>query len=86
MLVSSKNRRLSFDVSVRNRKENAYNTRVIATYSKNLFYASITPPVSVEQDTVVMVSGGYLSGYPNPVTILLFDRKSNINIPSTILC
>ncbi|KAJ8405542.1 hypothetical protein AAFF_G00315220 [Aldrovandia affinis] len=44
LLVSSKNRRLSFDVSVRNRKENAYNTRVIATYSKNLFYASITPP------------------------------------------
>ncbi|KAG5841151.1 hypothetical protein ANANG_G00196530 [Anguilla anguilla] len=44
MLVSSKNRRLSFNVLVANRKENAYNTRVVATFSKNLFYASITPP------------------------------------------
>ncbi|KAJ8396608.1 hypothetical protein AAFF_G00016740 [Aldrovandia affinis] len=43
-MVSNKNRRVSFDVSVENRKENAYNSRVIATYSKNLFYASITPP------------------------------------------
>ncbi|KAJ8380455.1 hypothetical protein SKAU_G00012330, partial [Synaphobranchus kaupii] len=43
-MVSFKNRRLSFDVLVTNRKENAYNTRVIATFSKNLFYASITPP------------------------------------------
>uniref|UniRef100_A0A4W5M7K8 Integrin subunit alpha 2 n=1 Tax=Hucho hucho TaxID=62062 RepID=A0A4W5M7K8_9TELE len=44
MLVSFKNKRLSFTVSVTNKKENAYNTRVMATYSKNLFYASITPP------------------------------------------
>ncbi|KAL2099997.1 hypothetical protein ACEWY4_004391 [Coilia grayii] len=44
MLVSQKNRRLSFIVSVTNKKENAYNARVSATYSKNLFYASITQP------------------------------------------
>nr|XP_023866490.1 integrin alpha-2-like [Salvelinus alpinus] len=44
MLVSFKNKRLSFTVSVTNKKENAYNTRVMATYSKNLFFASITPP------------------------------------------
>nr|XP_046188718.1 integrin alpha-2-like [Oncorhynchus gorbuscha] len=44
MLVSFKNKRLSFTVSVTNKKENAYNTRVMATYSKNLFYASISPP------------------------------------------
>eukprot|EP00063_Salmo_salar_P019348 XP_013994183.1 PREDICTED: integrin alpha-2-like [Salmo salar] len=44
MLVSFKNKRFSFTVSVTNKKENAYNTRVMATYSKNLFYASITPP------------------------------------------
>ncbi|XP_062410940.1 integrin alpha-2-like [Sardina pilchardus] len=44
MLVSQKNRILSFTVSVTNKKENAYNTRVSATYSKNLFYASITQP------------------------------------------
>ncbi|XP_055731056.1 integrin alpha-2-like [Salvelinus fontinalis] len=44
MLVSFKDKRLSFTVSVTNKKENAYNTRVTATYSKNLFYASINPP------------------------------------------
>ncbi|XP_048099786.1 LOW QUALITY PROTEIN: integrin alpha-2-like [Alosa alosa] len=44
MLVSYKNRRLSFEVVVMNMKENAYNTEIIATYSKNLFYASVTPP------------------------------------------
>ncbi|KAJ8339268.1 hypothetical protein SKAU_G00360540 [Synaphobranchus kaupii] len=43
-LVSNKNRRVSFDISVENRKENSYNSRVIATFSRNLFYASITPP------------------------------------------
>uniref|UniRef100_A0A3P8XLR0 VWFA domain-containing protein n=1 Tax=Esox lucius TaxID=8010 RepID=A0A3P8XLR0_ESOLU len=48
MLISLKNKRLSFTVSVVNKKENAYNTRVIVKYSKNLFYASITPPVSFE--------------------------------------
>ena len=48
MLVSYKNRRISFEVLVSNTLENAYNTRVLATYSKNLFYASITPPVSFE--------------------------------------
>uniref|UniRef100_A0A671T6P5 Integrin alpha-2-like n=1 Tax=Sinocyclocheilus anshuiensis TaxID=1608454 RepID=A0A671T6P5_9TELE len=36
-------RRLSFTVTVMNRKENAYNARVLASYSSNLFYASVTP-------------------------------------------
>ncbi|XP_063049895.1 integrin alpha-2-like [Engraulis encrasicolus] len=44
MLVSFKNRRLSFDVVVKNTKENAYNTQILMTYSKNLFYASVTAP------------------------------------------
>ncbi|KAL2092401.1 hypothetical protein ACEWY4_012199 [Coilia grayii] len=44
MLVSFKNRRLSFEVVVKNTKENAYNTQIMMTYSKNLFYASVTPP------------------------------------------
>uniref|UniRef100_A0A9J7YRU5 Integrin subunit alpha 2 n=1 Tax=Cyprinus carpio carpio TaxID=630221 RepID=A0A9J7YRU5_CYPCA len=38
-------RRLSFIVTVTNMKENAYNTRVSANFSSNLFYASFTPPV-----------------------------------------
>ncbi|KAL2100298.1 hypothetical protein ACEWY4_004692 [Coilia grayii] len=49
MLVSQKNRRLSFVVSVTNRKQNAYNARVLATYSTNLFYASLSQPNSTSE-------------------------------------
>ncbi|MBN3315480.1 ITA2 protein, partial [Atractosteus spatula] len=42
LLVSSKNRRISFAVEVENNKENAYNAKVTATYSKNLFFSSVT--------------------------------------------
>ncbi|XP_063066232.1 integrin alpha-2-like isoform X2 [Engraulis encrasicolus] len=48
MLVGQKNRRLPFTVTVTNQKENAYNTRVSATYSESLFYASVTQPVTFE--------------------------------------
>uniref|UniRef100_A0AAR2K4Z0 VWFA domain-containing protein n=1 Tax=Pygocentrus nattereri TaxID=42514 RepID=A0AAR2K4Z0_PYGNA len=44
-LVTHKTKRLSFTVTVMNRKENAYNTRVSAHFSSNLFYSSVTPPV-----------------------------------------
>uniref|UniRef100_A0A8C2G0R6 VWFA domain-containing protein n=1 Tax=Cyprinus carpio TaxID=7962 RepID=A0A8C2G0R6_CYPCA len=43
LMVSQNKRRLSFNVIVKNRKENAYNARVSARYSSNLFYASVTP-------------------------------------------
>ncbi|XP_026075197.1 integrin alpha-2-like [Carassius auratus] len=43
LAVSQNKRRLSFTVTVMNRKENAYNARVSARYSSNLFYASVTP-------------------------------------------
>ncbi|XP_016144322.1 integrin alpha-2-like [Sinocyclocheilus grahami] len=43
LVVSQNKRRLSFTVIVMNRKENAYNARVSASYSSNLFYASVTP-------------------------------------------
>ncbi|XP_065146398.1 integrin alpha-2 isoform X1 [Paramisgurnus dabryanus] len=43
LVVSQNKRRLSFTVTVMNRKENAYNARVSASYSNNLFYASVTP-------------------------------------------
>uniref|UniRef100_A0A672H0Z2 VWFA domain-containing protein n=1 Tax=Salarias fasciatus TaxID=181472 RepID=A0A672H0Z2_SALFA len=46
MLVSANNRELSFEVVVRNNKENAYNTQVSVTYSSNLYYSSVFPPVS----------------------------------------
>ncbi|KAM4634289.1 integrin alpha-2-like [Polymixia lowei] len=41
-LVSSNNKRLSFVVTLQNRKENSYNTRVTASYSPNLYYSSVT--------------------------------------------
>lgn len=44
--VSANNRELSFQVAVKNRKENAYNTQLLATFSNNLYYSSISPPVS----------------------------------------
>ncbi|XP_034727464.1 integrin alpha-2 [Etheostoma cragini] len=44
VLVSANNRELSFEVVVKNKKENAYNTQVLATYSGNLYYSSIFPP------------------------------------------
>ncbi|XP_016374303.1 integrin alpha-2 [Sinocyclocheilus rhinocerous] len=43
LLVRPDRRRLSFTVTVTNMKENAYNTRVSANFSSNLFYASFTP-------------------------------------------
>ncbi|KGL85025.1 Integrin alpha-2, partial [Tinamus guttatus] len=43
-IVSSKNRRLTFNVKLRNKKENAYNTRIQATFSDNLFFASSSLP------------------------------------------
>lgn len=46
VLVSSNDRELSFEVVVKNKKENAYNTQVWATFSTNLYYSSISPPVS----------------------------------------
>ncbi|XP_040898794.1 integrin alpha-2-like [Toxotes jaculatrix] len=44
ILVSANNRELSFEVVVKNKKENAYNTQVLATYSSNLYYSSVFPP------------------------------------------
>ncbi|XP_069819148.1 integrin alpha-2 [Dendropsophus ebraccatus] len=43
-VVSDKNRRLMFQVTLRNKKENAYNTKLKAVFSENLFFASSTPP------------------------------------------
>uniref|UniRef100_A0A8C2G6B3 VWFA domain-containing protein n=1 Tax=Cyprinus carpio TaxID=7962 RepID=A0A8C2G6B3_CYPCA len=44
LLVRPDRRRMSFIVTVKNMKENAYNTRVSANFTSNLFYASFTPP------------------------------------------
>ncbi|XP_060928114.1 integrin alpha-2 [Limanda limanda] len=65
ILVSANNRELSFQVVVRNKKENAYNARVSATFSSNLYYSSVFPPTdnvkctSTQTQTVTC-----LVGYP----------------------
>ncbi|XP_048358571.1 integrin alpha-2 [Sphaerodactylus townsendi] len=45
-IVSSKNKRLTFTVKLRNKKENAYNTRIQIAFSENLFFASSSAPVN----------------------------------------
>ncbi|XP_042278207.1 integrin alpha-2 [Thunnus maccoyii] len=43
VLVNASNQELSFEVTVKNKKENAYNTQVLVTYSNNLYYSSVSP-------------------------------------------
>ena len=45
MLVSY-NERVSFEVAVKNKLENAYNTQLLVKYSSNLYYAFVSNPVS----------------------------------------
>uniref|UniRef100_I3KA01 Integrin subunit alpha 2 n=1 Tax=Oreochromis niloticus TaxID=8128 RepID=I3KA01_ORENI len=47
ILVSPNSRELSFEVVVKNKKENAYNTQLVVTFSNNLYYSSIFPLVSM---------------------------------------
>uniref|UniRef100_A0ABM5FTY2 Integrin alpha-2 isoform X1 n=1 Tax=Pogona vitticeps TaxID=103695 RepID=A0ABM5FTY2_9SAUR len=44
-IVSTKNKRLIFGVKLRNKNENAYNTRIQIAFSENLFFASSSSPV-----------------------------------------
>ncbi|XP_053557240.1 integrin alpha-2 [Bombina bombina] len=43
-IVSSKNRRVMYQVTLMNKRENAYNTRINAVFSRNLFFASSSTP------------------------------------------
>lgn len=63
-LVGANNRELSFDMTVRNKKENAYNTQVLVTYSSNLYYSSVVPPTdgvkcTATQTEMVICQVGY---------------------------
>ncbi|XP_069897254.1 integrin alpha-2 [Dipodomys merriami] len=44
-IVSNQNKRLTFSVQLKNKKENAYNTKIVAEFSENLFFASFSMPV-----------------------------------------
>ncbi|XP_053152096.1 integrin alpha-2 isoform X2 [Hemicordylus capensis] len=43
-IFSSKNKMLVFSVKLRNKKENAYNTRIQVAFSESLFFASFSAP------------------------------------------
>lgn len=44
-IVSNQNKRLTFSVMLKNKRESAYNTRLVIDISENLFFASWTAPV-----------------------------------------
>lgn len=45
-IIGANNPELSFEVAVKNKKENAYNARLLATFSDTLYYSSVFPTVS----------------------------------------
>ncbi|KAJ3604585.1 hypothetical protein NHX12_029325, partial [Muraenolepis orangiensis] len=74
MLVSYNNRGVSFEVSVKSKKENAYNTQVLVEYSSSLYYASVTHPGgSTSCDTRSLVDPLKIGGKPHKMT---FTKES----------
>uniref|UniRef100_A0A672ZZT0 Integrin, alpha 2 (CD49B, alpha 2 subunit of VLA-2 receptor), tandem duplicate 2 n=1 Tax=Sphaeramia orbicularis TaxID=375764 RepID=A0A672ZZT0_9TELE len=84
VLVSASNKELSFEVIVKNKKENAYNTQVLVTYSSNLYYSSVFPLTdgvrctSTEAQTVACQVGYPLLKKDDKVTFRMnFDYNFN---------
>lgn len=46
--VSNQNKRLTFSVTLKNKRESAYNTGIVVDFSENLFFASFSLPVCDE--------------------------------------
>uniref|UniRef100_A0A673X1P5 Integrin alpha-2-like n=1 Tax=Salmo trutta TaxID=8032 RepID=A0A673X1P5_SALTR len=84
---SSNNREISFEVLVKNIKENAYNTQILVTYSKSLFYASITSPsdgkevkcTSTTQSDVLACQVGYPALEKDEEVKFWFNFDFNLN-------
>ncbi|XP_072461758.1 integrin alpha-2 [Notamacropus eugenii] len=79
-IVSSQNRRLTFAVMLKNRGESAYNTRIVAAFSENLFFASSSASVdgtevSCQLDTSKKVLTCHV-GYPS----IKRDQQVSFNI------
>ncbi|XP_008260416.3 integrin alpha-2 [Oryctolagus cuniculus] len=55
-IVSNQNKRLTFSVTLKNKKESAYNTRIVANFSENLFFASSSMPVDGTEVTCQLAS------------------------------
>ncbi|KAM4579124.1 integrin alpha-2 isoform 1-T1 [Fundulus diaphanus] len=62
--VSSNNRELKFEVVVKNKNENAYNTQVSATFSSNLYYSSVSPTDGVKCTATLKETVTCQVGYP----------------------
>ncbi|XP_068615862.1 integrin alpha-2-like [Brachionichthys hirsutus] len=52
-LIRANNQELSFEVAVKDEKENAYNTQLLVTYSSNLYYSSVFPPTEGVKCTAI---------------------------------
>nr|XP_026241729.1 integrin alpha-2 [Urocitellus parryii] len=67
-IVNNQNKRLTFSVTLKNKKESAYNTGIVANFSENLFFASFSMPADGTEVTCeVDSSQKFLScdvGYP----------------------
>uniref|UniRef100_A0A669DYP0 Integrin subunit alpha 2 n=1 Tax=Oreochromis niloticus TaxID=8128 RepID=A0A669DYP0_ORENI len=101
ILVSPNSRELSFEVVVKNKKENAYNTQLVVTFSNNLYYSSIFPLVSMPNKSYLCLHDANVKFHINfeysldqleDKAILKFVAKSfikiitDINVKTFILC
>uniref|UniRef100_A0A3P9I6V9 Integrin, alpha 2 (CD49B, alpha 2 subunit of VLA-2 receptor), tandem duplicate 2 n=1 Tax=Oryzias latipes TaxID=8090 RepID=A0A3P9I6V9_ORYLA len=75
-LVSANNQDLSFDVAVKNKKENAYNTRVSVKYSANLFYSTFSAADGVHCTSTETYTVTCQVGYP----VLKEDQEVKFSI------
>ncbi|XP_051923138.1 integrin alpha-2 isoform X2 [Hippocampus zosterae] len=85
-LVSPNKRELSFEVTVKNKKENAYNTQVLVTYSGNLFYSSVFPPTegvkcTSSQEQTVICQVGYPALKKDQMIKFQINFDYNLNHP-----
>ncbi|XP_011381912.1 integrin alpha-2 isoform X1 [Pteropus vampyrus] len=66
-IVSNQNKRLTFSVTLKNKKESAYNTAIVVDFSENLFFASWSMPVDGTEVTCQVTSQKSVTcdvGYP----------------------
>ncbi|KAM9744121.1 integrin alpha-2 [Menidia menidia] len=84
ILVSANRNELSFEVTVKNKKENAYNSQVLAKYSRNLYYSSSSSTDGVkctvtQTDTVSCQVGNAALKTGEEVTFLItFDYNFDL--------
>eukprot|EP00070_Physeter_catodon_P042333 XP_028349227.1 integrin alpha-2 [Physeter catodon] len=55
-IVSNQNKRLTFSVTLKNKKESAYNSGIVVDFSENLFFASWSMPVDGTEVTCQIAS------------------------------